>query len=66
MQALTEERMRQAEDEAFAEYCDDLQARISNDILAHSQLMRAQKQKDVDDDDWDDDDGDVEVIYVRE
>ena len=68
MQALTEEKRRLAEDEAFAHYSEDLQARISADVFSHSQKMRAQRGKagkdDKDDDDWDD--GDVEVIYVNE
>ena len=46
---------------------EELQERISADVFAHSQKMRAQRRaaKDSDDeDDWDD--GDVEVIYVNE
>ena len=67
MQALTEEKRRLAEDEAFALYCERLQQRISADVFAHSQKMRAQRRAaraDDDDDDWDD--GDVEVVYVNE
>lgn len=67
MQALTDERLRLAEDEAFAHYSEALQERISADVFAHSQKMRAQRRADKDNDDDDDwDDGDVEVIYVNE
>ena len=65
MQALTEERSRMAEDEAFAHYSETLQERISADVFKHSQKMRAQRRADRDDDD-DLDEGDVEVIYVNE
>ena len=66
MQALTEEKLRLAEDEAFAHYSSALQDRISADVFAHSQKMRAQRRaaRGDDDDDWDD--GDVEVVYVNE
>jgi GTPase len=67
MQALLEERRRIAEDEAYAAYSEDLQARISADVLAHSEHMRelrAERRGRDDDDDWDD--GDVEVVYVNE
>ncbi len=65
MQALTAERERLLEDEAFAQYSETLQERISADVFAHSQKMRAQHRAAKDDDeDWDD--GDVEVVYVNE
>jgi GTPase len=67
MQALQTYQRRLIEDEAFAQYAEDLQQRISDDVLAHSQKMRAAKRRDEDEDDFDDDDdGDVEVIYVNE
>lgn len=68
MQTLTQERQRIMEDESFAQYAESLQARISADVFAHSQKIRAQRLKErtasADDDDWDD--GEVEVVYVRE
>lgn len=65
MQALREQRLRLAEDEAFAMANLALQERISADVLAHSQRSRAERaRRKQDDDDWDD--GDVEVIYVNE
>ena len=67
MTSLSQERLRRAEDEAFAEYTEDLQRRISDDVFAHSEHMRIQRdRKKYDDADDDDDDGDVEVIYVRD
>jgi GTP-binding protein len=69
MQTLTEERLRRLEDEAFAEYCEDLQQRISNDVFAHSEKTRAERKRGREADaevGEDDDDDDVEVIYVNE
>jgi putative protein kinase ArgK-like GTPase of G3E family len=68
MQALQTHQRRLIEDEAFAQYTEELQQRISDDVLAHSQKMRAARRRDDVEDsfDDDDDDGDVEVIYVNE
>lgn len=66
MNTLREHQLRLAEDESFAQYNEDLQRRISDDVLAHSQKMRATKRRDSDQDNLDDDDDDVEVIYVNE
>jgi len=73
MMFLTEQRLREAEDESFAEYCEDLEARISVDVMAHSERMRALKrsekeEKDSDDDHNDDDHDNENVVveYVRE
>ena len=66
MQALSEERRRREEDEAFAEYTEDLQKRISDDVFTHSEYMRMQRRGSRSDDSDEDEDGDTEVIYVRE
>ena len=69
MQYIGQHRQRLAEDEAYAEYCEDLQDRIGRDITRHAEWMRVQRRKhrnaqDATDDD--DDDYDVEVEYVRD
>lgn len=68
MQTLTDERLRRLEDEAFDEYCEDLQQRISNDVFAHSEKTRAERRHQRDGEDEDDDDlrDEGEVIYVNE
>ena len=67
MQSLTDQRLRIAEDEAFEQYSEDLQQRITNDVFAHSEKMRAQNTAArVARSEARDDDGDVEVIYVDE
>ena len=71
MRLLDEYRRRLLEDEAFAEYDETLSERISEDVIAHSERMRAQSrlkklQRDSDDDRPDDDDDATEVIYVAE
>ena len=63
MRALQSLDRRIAEDEAFAEYDVDLQARISRDVMRKSRL---QKSTDPDSDTDDLDDPDVEVVYVNE
>ncbi len=63
MGALIEYRLRLAEDPAFAEGEAELEARITDDVLAHSQRMRAQAQARKQDRDDDDPDG-PEVVYV--
>lgn len=65
MQTLSDERTRAAEDEAYAQYRDELTQRIADDVLAHSARMRAQRHAEKGDD-WEEDDGDVEVVYVNE
>ena len=42
--ALQAHDERLAEDEAYAEYMEDLQNRIASDVFAHSQWMRANKR----------------------
>ncbi|MEM9623519.1 MAG: Obg family GTPase CgtA [Pseudomonadota bacterium] len=72
MQALHQHRLRLQEDESFAAYDEDLQQRISADILRHSELSRAQRQAEKSEEsetDWsaaDDDDDAPEVVYVRD
>jgi len=76
MQTLYEDQRRCEEDEAYAEYQQDLQERISEDVFVHAQAARAARRAakesqnevgDFPDDDLpgDADDG-VEVNYVRE
>ncbi len=62
--ALNDERERVAEDEAYAEYVADLEARITADVFAHSQRSRAELKRARDDDA--DDDDEPEVVYVHE
>ncbi len=68
--ALGRERTRVAEDVEFAEYQQDLEERISADVLASALAARPPKVTDqagMEDNDFqDDDDGDVEVVYVDE
>lgn len=76
MSFLTEQRLLVQEDAEFATYLAQLEERISADVFAHSEKMRARRQpamaddpdQDLDDqeDDVDLGDGAVEVIYVRE
>ena len=69
MRVLREEQLRMLEDEAFAEYAQSLQHRISSDILAHSEHMRAkrrQHQAESEETLHLDDEDDMEVIYVNE
>jgi hypothetical protein len=75
MAFLTEEYLLSREDENHAEFLLELEARITADVWAHSERMRARRsgeaEEDADDvlDDWDADDEDgeaTEVIYVRE
>lgn len=65
MQTLTDHRRRILEDEAFAEYSEDLQRRITDDVFAHSEKMRTQRAT-AKADRNEGDDGDVEVIYLNE
>lgn len=65
MQTLTDHRRRIVEDEAFAEYSEDLQRRITDDVFAHSEKMRTQRAT-AKADRNEGDDGDVEVIYLNE
>ncbi len=65
MQFLQAHQQRVATDEAFAEYCEELQQRISADILRQAELSRARRGGDeARQEDGDDDD--MEVVYVRE
>lgn len=72
MLALQAHQLRLQEDEAFAQYDEDLQQRISADILRHSQVSRARRAADSEHapqtptpgDDSDDDA--AEVVYVRD
>ncbi|MEM7078147.1 MAG: Obg family GTPase CgtA [Pseudomonadota bacterium] len=66
MQAIFEHRRRLLEDEAYAAYSEDLQQRISADVLAHADQMRAQRRKDKADAASDVDPDGPEVIYVDE
>ena len=70
MRRLLELEARRRDDEAYAEYEQDLEARISADVLRQSQSTGKSDLADDDwDDDWDDDaddDDDVEVVYVNE
>ncbi len=62
MQFISQERERIARDEAYAEYIEDLEARIAADVYAHSQRVRAERQRERDDKD----DDEPEVVYVHE
>ncbi|MEQ8692158.1 MAG: Obg family GTPase CgtA [Pseudomonadales bacterium] len=66
MQTLLELDRRIAEDEAFAEYDHDLQARITHDVMRQSRLNAARRAGANDTDDDDEDDDDVVVEYVNE
>lgn len=72
MRLLDDYRLRLMQDEAFAEYDEELSERISEDVISHSERMRAQSrlkklQRDADQDLSDDDDDDAtEVVYVAE
>ncbi len=64
MAALNDHHQRLAEDEAFAEYEEDLQNRISDDVLQHAERMRAARISDREDED--DRDDEAEIVYVRD
>jgi hypothetical protein len=75
MAFLTEEYLLARENENHAEQLEELEARITADVWAHSERMRARRAGEADEsadddlDDWDaDDEGGeaTEVIYVRE
>ena len=75
MAFLTEEYLLARENENHAEQLEELEARITADVWAHSERMRARRAGEADEsadddlDDWDADDEDgeaTEVIYVRE
>jgi len=75
MAFLTEEYLLARENENHAEYLEELEARITADVWAHSERMRARRSGEAEEsseddlDDWDEDDEDdeaTEVIYVRE
>lgn len=78
MQFLNEQRLQAQEDPEAAEYLQQLERRISDDVFTHSERMRQRRRPGdepgddeldaglMDDelDDWQE--GDTEVIYVRE
>jgi GTP-binding protein len=67
MRELTENKMAQAENAEFAEYSEDLENRISADVLAHSERLRRERaERKAARKASDDGDGDAEVIYVRD
>ena len=78
MQFLNEQRLQAQEDPEAAEYLQQLERRISDDVFTHSERMRQRRRlgdepgddeldaglMDDELDDWQE--GDTEVIYVRE
>jgi hypothetical protein len=54
------------DDESYAEFIDDLQARLAADVFAHSQHSRALKRKKSESERSDDDEEGPEVVYVQE
>ena len=65
MRTLQQLDRRIAEDEAFAEYDEELQRRISEDVMAASRVSRKKRSVSNEDDD-ELSDGGPEVIYVNE
>jgi GTP-binding protein len=72
MRALDEFKQRRASDVEFAEYSDDLEHRISADVLRHSEEARRQRaaakaaRSDDEGSDGGDLDDEAEVVYVRD
>ena len=66
MQLLLDLEERRVSDEAYAQYEEDLQARISSDVLRQANSRKSQADDEDGAADDDDDDDDVEVVYVHE